>query len=143
MKLSKNPAQRRYLIRIAIATGCYIVTLAIAVRLIRDGGIYGLPAFAIGVLPGLSVAAMFWSVGRLIVEEKDEYLRMLLVRQSLIASGFALTLTTIWGFLENFGLVAHIDGFYVAILWFIGLGIGALVNRLHGRISVTSTDDAS
>jgi len=41
-----------------------------------------------------------------------------------------MSLDSIYGFLENFGLVGHIDAFYIAILWFVGLGVGALVNRL-------------
>ena len=27
-------------------------------------------------------------------------------------------------------IVGHIDAFYIAILWFVGLGVGALVNKL-------------
>jgi hypothetical protein len=55
---------------------------------------------------------------------------MLLVRQTLVATGFALSVATVWGFLENFELVAHVDAFYIAILWFLGLGLGSLYNRL-------------
>jgi hypothetical protein len=50
-----------------------------------------------------------------------------------------LTLVTIWGFLENFGLVGHVDAFYVAVLWFLGLGVGSAFNwfaeRSAGRTS--------
>lgn len=128
--MARNPAHRRYVLRIAIATGCYLVTLALAIRCVRGGMVTGVPAYLLGILPGLSVAGFFWAVGRLIVEETDEYLRLLLVRQVLVATGFTLTLVTIWGFLENLRLVDHVDAFYVAILWFIGLGIGSAVNRL-------------
>jgi hypothetical protein len=55
---------------------------------------------------------------------------MLMVRQTLWASGIALSLATVWGFLENFEVVGHIDAYYVAILWFAGLGIGGLINKL-------------
>jgi hypothetical protein len=130
LALARNPAHKRYVLRVAVATACYLVTLAVAIRFVRGGIVTGLPAYALGILPGLSVAGFFWAIGRLIVEEKDEYLRLLLVRQVLVATGFTLTLVTIWGFLENLRLVEHVDAFYVAILWFIGLGIGAVVNRL-------------
>ena len=53
-----------------------------------------------------------------------------MVRQSLVASGFALSIATIWGFLESFDLVDHIDSYYVAVLWFGGLGLGSCVNKL-------------
>jgi hypothetical protein len=134
MFLASNPAQRRYVRRIAITTLCYLVTLFVAVHYVGHGIVTGVPAYVLGVLPGLSVAGFFWAVGRLIVEEKDEYLRMLLVRQALIATGFSLSLVTIWGFLENLDLVPHVDAFYVAILWFLGLGVGGCWNRLtQGR----------
>ena len=33
-----------------------------------------------------------------------------MVRQTLWASGFALSVATVWGFLESFDLVGHVDG---------------------------------
>lgn len=125
-----RPAQRRYTIRVAIAMTGYILTLYTAVSMIRSGQAVGTLAWILALLPGLCVAAVFWAVGRLIVEESDEYQRMLFVRQVLIATGLTLSIVTVYGFLENFELVNHIDGFYVAMLWFIGLGVGGLVNRL-------------
>jgi len=73
---------------------------------------------------------VFWAIGHLLVEETDEYLRTLLVRQMLIATGLTMVVATIYGFLENYGLVPHVDAFYLTILFFAGLGIGAVVNRL-------------
>ena len=69
-------------------------------------------------------------MGRYLVEEQDEYVRMLLVRQSLWASAFALSIATVWGFLESFGLAGHIEAFYIAVVWFFGLGLGSISNRL-------------
>ena len=126
----QRSAQRRYVVRIAISMAAYLVTLALAIRLVRDGTLVGPLAWALAFLPGLSVAGVFWAIGRLLIEETDEFVRMLLVRQVLIATAITLSAATVYGFLENFGLVGHIDAFYIAILWFVGLGVGALVNRL-------------
>jgi hypothetical protein len=128
----KNPAQRRYVIRIFITTAAYIATLSLAIYFLGHNKVAGPVAYFLALLPGLSVVGMFWAVGRLLIEEEDEYQRMLLVRQSLIATGLTLSLITIWGFLENFNLAPHIDGFYVAIIWFAGLGVGSLWNRISG-----------
>ena len=133
MAYLRNPAQRRYVLRVAITTAAYLVTLTIAIHYVGGGIVTGAPAYVLGVLPGLSVAGFFWAIARLIVEERDEYLRMLLVRQALIATGFTLTLVTIWGFLENLRLVPHVDAFYVAVLWFVGLGVGSFYNWLSLR----------
>jgi hypothetical protein len=35
-----------------------------------------------------------------------------------------------WGFLENFDLVPHVDAFYIAVLWFGGLALGSCVNAV-------------
>ncbi|MGA9581928.1 MAG: hypothetical protein WBR13_08180 [Allosphingosinicella sp.] len=129
MARTRNPAQRRYVWRIAGATGAYLGTLAAALHLVGDGRVTGPLAYVLALLPALSVAGMFWAMGRLLVEEQDEYQRMLLVRQSLVATGFALTVATMWGFLENFDLVPHVDAFYLAVLWFFGLGLGSVFNR--------------
>jgi hypothetical protein len=87
-------------------------------------------AYALAILPALPVIGVFWAMARLLVEEQDEYLRSEMVRQSLIATGFALSVATAWGFLEAFDLVPHIDAYFVAILWFAGLGVGSFVNRM-------------
>ena len=66
--------------------------------------------YFVAVLPALPIIGIFAAIGRYLVEEQDEYVRMLMVRQTLWASGIALSLATIWGFLENFGVVGHVDG---------------------------------
>ena len=126
----RSPAQRTYVWRVAAAMTGYVVTLFAAEYLIDDQGLAGPAAWVLALLPGLCVAAVFWALGRLLVEEQDEYLRVLLVRQLLFASGVTLTLATIWGFLENFELVPHIDAYYLAILFFVAQGFGAVVNKL-------------
>ena len=128
MKTRMSPARRRYAFRLAASMAGYVITLALAITFVRDGGISGPLAWLLALLPGLCVASVFWAFGRLLVEETDEYQRLLLVRQSLIATGFTLTIATLWGFLEMFGLVPHVDAFYLVVLWFLGLGIGGCFN---------------
>ena len=108
----------------------YLVTLFAAEYLIDKNGLDGPAAWVVAVLPGLCVGAVFWALGRLLVEERDEYLRMLQVRQMLIATGVTMIAATIYGFLEMYGLVPHVDVFYLTMLFFVGLGVGGLVNKL-------------
>ena len=67
-------------------------------------------AYLAAVLPALPIIGIFAAIGRYLVEEQDEYLRMLMVRQTLWASAFALSVATVWGFLESFDMVGHVDG---------------------------------
>lgn len=133
MLKSSKSARRRYTLRVSAALAAYIVSLSAALRFVGVEGVTGPLAYVLALLPGLSVAAVFWAIGRLLVEETDEYVRLLTVRQALVATAFTLSVSTMWGFLENFDLVPHVEAFYIAVLWFAGLGIGSCVNRLTMR----------
>ena len=128
--MAKTLAHRRYVKRVLVAMVGYIATLFLAEILIDDRGLTGPLAWLVALLPGLCVASVFWAIGRLLIEETDEYLRSLLVRQMLVATGLTMVVATIYGFLENYGLVGHVDAFYLTILFFFGLGVGSVVNRL-------------
>ena len=130
MDRSMPAPMKRYVRRLAVSMALYMVTLFAAVHFVGKHIVTGPTAYVLAILPGICVCGVFWAVGRLIIEQDDEYQRMLLVRQTLVATAFALSLATIWGFLESVGLVRHVDAYFIAILWFAGLGVGALVNRL-------------
>ena len=127
----KSPATRRYMFRVAGLMGCYLGALVGVSMAFRNGLVSGPLAYPLAILPALPVIGVFWAVMRLLVEEPDEFLRLLLVRQILIATGFCLTIMTVWEFLQNFDLVAPgTGGFGAAFFWFMGLGVGAIYNKL-------------
>jgi hypothetical protein len=127
----KSPAIRRYVIRLASLMVVYLISLFAAVYVFRHDLISGPLAYALAILPALPIIGVFWAVMRLLVEEPDEFIRLLHVRMSLFATGFCLTIMTIWEFLQNFDLVPPGNGgFGAAFFWFIGLGFGALYNKL-------------
>lgn len=129
----KGAAQARYIKRVAVFTSLYLASFAALTFLDAEQAISGPLRFLVALLPGLAISGFFWAIGRLIVEEQDEFLRMLTVRQTLVASAIALSAASIWGFLESADLVPHMDVYWVAIVWFGGLFIGALINRIeHG-----------
>jgi hypothetical protein len=130
MANAHSAAQRRYTWRVGAAMIGYVATLFLAEYLIGEGQVTGPLAYAVALLPGLCVASVFWALALLLIDETDEYRRMLLARQLLIASGITMTVATIYGFLENFQLVPHIDAFWLAMLFFFSQGIGSLVNRV-------------
>ena len=131
--LPRNPAARRYMVRITAAMAVYVAGLIGANYLIENELVAGPLAWAVAIVPGLAIAAVFYAVGMLILEQKDEFLRMLLVRQNLIATAFAMSIVVVWGFLEGFGLVGHVAGYLIVVLWAAGLFIGAVSNRItHG-----------
>ena len=128
---ARNQAQTRYVKRVASCTSLYLAPFALRTFAEDSFEIPLAGRIAIALLPGLAVTGMFWAIARLIIEEQDEFLRMLTVRQTLIASGFALSAASIWGFLEAADLVFHLDAYWVAIAWFFGLIIGSVVNFIQ------------
>jgi hypothetical protein len=128
---AKGEAQRRYMRRVALFSFLYLVVLGIMTFTITQGDPHPALRTFLALLPGLSIIGIFWSVGRLIVEEQDEFLRMLVIRQSLIATGIAMGAASAWGFLETAEVVPHLDAYWWAVVWFLGLGVGAAANRLR------------
>ena len=127
----RSPAVRRYMFRVAGLMGAYIGALFGVTHAFRQELVSGPAAYALAIVPALPIIGVFWAVMRLLVEEPDEFLRMLLVRQALVATGFCLTIMTVWEFLVNFDLVPPGNGgFGAAFFWFMGLGVGALYNKV-------------
>jgi hypothetical protein len=128
--VANSTAWKRYNMRMVWLWLLYAAFLLPAVYGFKHKLVSGNLAYVIAVLPAIPILGVFATVGRYLVEEGDEYLRMLMVRQTLWASAFALSLATVWGFLEAFELVDHIESYYIAVVWFFGLGVGAIMNKL-------------
>jgi len=125
-----SPAAKRYNWRVVWLSLLYVAFLFAAIYAFNHQLLHGAIAYAAAILPALPIIGIFGAMGRYLVEEQDEYVRMLTVRQTLWATGFALSVATVWGFLESFDLVGHIDAYYIAVMWFGGLGLGSCMNKL-------------
>jgi hypothetical protein len=128
-----KPAAKRNLQRTTIIMIVYVAGIFAAKYLIEGRALAGAPAYALALIPGLAMATLFWVSGKAIVETEDEFMRMLAVRQHLIAAGFAMAVASAWGTLEMFELVPHVGAFYIVMLWAAGIFVGMVVNRItHG-----------
>ena len=125
-----TPAWKRYNVRVIWLSLAYAGLLLPAVYGFKHQLVSSPATYLVAILPALPIIGIFLAIGRYLVEEQDEYVRMLMVRKILWASGFTLSLATIWGFLDNFQLVGHIDGYWIIVLWYFGLGLGGLYNKL-------------
>lgn len=126
-----SPAQKAYMRRFLPLMAVYVALLFSAVWLGKQYNATGLAAIALAILPALPLIGVVWALGRLIVEETDEYQRSLNIRQSLIATGFMLSVTSVWGFLESSGQVPHLPLYWAFIIWCFGLAIGSVVNEFR------------
>lgn len=130
MATARSPAERQYNRRVLIYSAAYGIALIGVGYAFEHHLVAGPGAIVAALLPAIPIVLIFVAIGRYLAAETDEYLRMLMTRQILWASGIALTLATIHGFLQAYGLVAPLPAYAVAAVWFLGLGIGALANRL-------------
>src|SRR4051812_26709206 len=128
MNDAHDAARRRYHYRCSIAVTGYVVSLPLIGYVVGDQAVRGPAAAMIVLLPAICVLSIFWAIGRLLLEQKDEYLRAAQVRQLLIATSFALTVATVWGFFDIYGLAPHLSAFLVVPLFFGGLVIGWALN---------------
>ncbi|WP_245409685.1 hypothetical protein [Allosphingosinicella vermicomposti] len=126
--MAQGFAIKRYNRAVVLLSIAYVVLLISALVVIKRAGLTGPLAYALAILPALPIIGMFAAIGLYLVRESDEYLRLLRVRQALVASGFALSIATAWGFLEAFDLAPHIEAYWIAVIWFAGLGVGSCVN---------------
>jgi hypothetical protein len=132
--MTKQRPIEQYNRRVVVLSLVYVALLFTAQIAIDRYDVTGPLAYALAVVAALPIIGIFVAIGSYLVEEKDEYLRLLTVRQTLVASGFALSIATAWAFLESFDLAGDFDAYWIAVIWFAGLGIGSCVNKfLCGR----------
>jgi len=122
-----SSAGRRYGRRMLVASVFYAAALIGAIWLSKVGT-YPTPVYvAIALAPSLPVIAMVWAMARLLFEETDEYLRSRHIHHALIATGFVLVISTVWGFLEQFNVAPHVAAYWIFPAWAFGLGASQCV----------------
>ena len=122
-------AMRSYNRRMMLASLAYVGLLLLGVAVAN----YYAPPAPVRILLAIAVALpillMIRAMALLLREERDEYLRMRIVEQSLIATGFLLVACSLYGFLNVFDLAPRLDAYLVVPVWAVGLGIGRLFQR--------------
>ncbi len=129
----KNVAFKRYMRRFIPLMIAYVIAIFGVVYWFEHGGPQGWLRYVVAVLPAIPIIGVIAAMGAFIVEQPDEYLRTLMVRQCLVAIGFTLVVTTAWGFLENFGLVPHVPAYATFMLFCVGMMPSAILNNAWRR----------
>jgi hypothetical protein len=124
-----SKAMRAYNRRVLAASMVYIVVLFAGIAIARYLQPPAVLRVGLAVAAALPVLFIIRAMALLLREETDEYLRMRLVEQSLIATGFLLSVATLYGFLNVFDLAPRVDAWAAMPLWAAGLGIGRLFRK--------------
>ena len=114
----KSVAERRYVHRMWIAAGLCVLSSLTAALTLRFTHWRGLAAYPVAVLPALPIMWALYETGRYLNDEKDEFLRNVLVQCMLGGIGGCLAVTTVWGYLQDFAGVRPLDPIWVyGIFW--------------------------
>jgi hypothetical protein len=116
-------SERRYLIRLAISMALYMALLYPVNWATHHGQMPAGPwLYAVAILPALPVLGAIWAMLRFLVEEEDEYKRFIRVQSFIWATGLAIAIMTVWGFLEDFAKVQPLPGMYPFFIFIICVG---------------------
>jgi len=129
-----KPAWRRYIIRFTVAMVTYAVVLLAVAYILRSGMAPPKPwLYLVAVAPALPVAAVIVIVLRYLIEEEDEYQRMLNIRAYVAATGLTLTICTGWGFLQDFAGLPKISLTEVFMMFCASQGVATGWTRWRNR----------
>jgi hypothetical protein len=128
----QTPAQRRHGRRVLIASLAYAAALIPTVYVIKHGLVAGGWRMALALIPAVPMVAMFTSYARYLSEETDEYIRMMVVRQILMATTVAMVVAVVWGLLVDLGGAPPIATYWIAIVWVVAQGFSAMFDRARG-----------
>jgi uncharacterized membrane protein len=132
MPISK--AGRRYILRLAPMMLTYLIFLFIAQWTFHHLHPAGVVVYILAVLPALPLIGSLAVVGLYIAEESDEFERMIVVQSMLWGLGAALSIGTIWSFLEDYANAPHVSfTFYVYFSFWIVMGIAQPIIRRRYR----------
>ncbi len=121
--LTNNPAARRYLRRNIITMLLYALSLAVTTSVFLRYHPAGPLAYALAVLPAIPLVGLLAIFGLYLAEEKDEFQRFIGVQAMLWGIGGTLAVTNIWGFLESFVHLRHLNPILDAVIFWIFVGI--------------------
>ena len=129
--LQQNSATRRYLYRFVPTMTAYAVALLFAEWALHRFHPTGAMLYALAVLPAIPIIGIIVVVGLYLAEEKDEFLRNLLIQSMLWGLGAIMALTTVWGFLQIFTPIPRFQPFMTfPLFWcFQAIATGALQKK--------------
>jgi uncharacterized membrane protein len=118
-----SKAGRRYIYRLAPTMAIYLFFLFFSKWAFHHLHPTGLVVYLLAILPALPLIGSLAVVGLYIAEESDEFERSIVVQSMLWGLGAALSISTIWGFLEDFAGAPRVSTFYVYFSFWIFMGI--------------------
>jgi uncharacterized YccA/Bax inhibitor family protein len=128
---TKSPAKRRYLRRFLVTMMLYVLFLVTAVLVFVHHHPTGPLAWLLALLPALAIIGQIAAFGMYLAEEKDEFQVVLGVQSMLWGIGGTLSVTVVWGFLEGFVNLQHMNLIWVYPIYCALSGIAFALLQLR------------
>ena len=120
--MSRSPAARRYLRRLAVAIVAYMISVFVTLHVLYHGRLPLPAALGLATIPSIPLIAIIIVIALYLKEEKDDFQRELFIQSLLFAHRG-----------PNFDRVPPVDGFHVFILFWLLVGLAALpLGRYYG-----------
>jgi len=129
----RSTAAKNYSRRFMTAMSVYVFTLLTTVGVWRYLKPTGVLAYALATAPALPLIAAIGVIGVYLREEPDEFQRAILAEGALWATGGMMGIASVWGFLEMFRLVPHVDSWFAFPIWAVLLAPGQMLARRRYR----------
>jgi len=118
----------KYTIGIFFWMVLYVAALYGSLSLILSQHPTGPLLYSLAVLPALPIGATIVVFLRYI-DKVDEYVRAVVLKRFILATGLMLFLCTAWGFLENAAPVHHFSLYLVYPLFWMMFGLASAIYR--------------
>jgi len=123
----KSPAIRRYNVGIALTMSGYLLAVLGTATFVKHHHPHGITVYLLSALPALCIFAMLGVVVIYLRDEKDEYVRMLMVRSLLAATFVGLAIGAYNDFLRSFGDLSALPPFTQWVAFWLIFGIAQVV----------------
>jgi hypothetical protein len=113
--------QKRYMQRFLPAMAGYVILLLAAISFWEANHPTGALAWIVAIAPALPLLFAVRAIALLIFEEDDEVARAVTLHAFVWATCGTLAVCSVWGFLDMFGVVPHVELWAVFPIWAVCL----------------------
>lgn len=122
MGQSGTAAGRRYVIRTMAFMSGYVAVNVMAIFGAFDDIASPVAAWALALVVSAPVIGQIWATLSL-MRESDEFVRALIAKQFIIASGLAMAIASVWGFGESYAHAPHVPAWIIYPLFWACFGV--------------------
>ena len=119
---STAPAHKRYVVRTMAFMSGYVAVNVAAIFGAFDDIASPVAAWGLALTVSAPVIGQIWATLAL-MRESDEFVRAVVAKQFILASGLAMAVASVWGFGESYAAAPHIPAWIIYPLFWACFGL--------------------